>query len=38
MANLTNFELGCLLVALILVLPELTDFVRKLAENSRIDK
>lgn len=38
MHNLTNFELGCLAVALILVLPELTDFVRKMAEDSRIDK
>jgi len=30
---LTNFELGCVAVALILVLPELCDFIRKVAED-----
>lgn len=29
---MSNFELGCVAVALILVLPELCDFVRKIAE------
>jgi len=33
MDMLTNFELGCLAVALILVLPELCDVVRKLSED-----
>ena len=35
---MTNFELGCLAVALILVLPELTDFIRDLAANSQVDE
>ena len=35
---MTNFELGCLAVALILVLPELTNFIRDLAETSQIDE
>ena len=29
---MSNFELGCVAVALILVLPELCDFVRAIAE------
>ena len=29
---MSNFELGCVAVALILVLPQLCDFVRKIAE------
>lgn len=30
---LTNFELGCLAVGLIMILPELCDFIRKIAED-----
>lgn len=33
MEMLTNFELGCLAVALLLVAPELCALVRKIAED-----
>lgn len=29
---MTNFELGCLAVALVMILPELCDVIRKLSE------
>lgn len=32
MSYLTNFELGCLAVALLIVMPELCEFIRKITK------